>query len=141
MISILRRFQLPINRVRMESAHTQRLVTLAQQLRLYKPPPSSFDEYEEETAGKVVSQVGFQESVTPIAHRFRPKRAAVLICLFQGDSGDFRVILTKRSSRLSTHSGLFYCFLFLYSFWSVLPRDLGVCLFVLGMFVMIMYLV
>lgn len=96
----------------MDSSNTHRLVTLAQQLRLYKPPRSSFDEFEEgqieEAAGKVVSQVGFQESVTSIVRdpdRFRPKRAAVLICLFEGDAGDLRVILTKRSSRLSTHSG------------------------------------
>ncbi|XP_048132864.1 nudix hydrolase 15, mitochondrial-like isoform X3 [Rhodamnia argentea] len=90
---------------------SQRLVGLAQQLRLYKPPPS-FDDAEEqrieEAAGKVVSQVGFPESATPIARdpeRFTPKRAAVLICLFEGDDGELRVILTKRSSRLSTHSG------------------------------------
>lgn len=33
-------------------------------------------------------------------------RAAVLICLFEGDDGDLRVILTKRASTLSSHSGL-----------------------------------
>ncbi|XVF87374.1 hypothetical protein PTKIN_Ptkin18bG0115100 [Pterospermum kingtungense] len=92
------------------SFSSQRLFALAQQLRHYKPP--SLDDNEEqvieEAAGKVVSQVGFQESVTPVAQNpenFRPKRAAVLICLFEGDAGDLRVILTKRSSRLSTHSG------------------------------------
>ncbi|XP_010460666.1 PREDICTED: nudix hydrolase 15, mitochondrial-like isoform X1 [Camelina sativa] len=94
---------------------SSRLAALAQQLRGYKPPPSSsFDDAEEmqrdqETAGKVVSQVGFQESmIAPVSkdpERFRPKRAAVLICIFEGDDGDLRVILTKRSSRLSTHSG------------------------------------
>ncbi|KAL0800589.1 hypothetical protein Bca101_055764 [Brassica carinata] len=64
---------------------------------------------DQESAGKVVSQVGFQESMTPVPkdpERFRPKRVAVLICIFEGDEGDLRVILTKRSSRLSTHSGL-----------------------------------
>ncbi|CAN1327331.1 Nudix hydrolase 15, mitochondrial [Linum perenne] len=74
----------------MNSSGSNRLLALAQQLRLYQPPPE---------AG---------ESATPIAgnpDRFRPKRAAVLICIFEGDSGEFRVILTKRSSRLSTHSG------------------------------------
>ncbi|KAJ4703596.1 nudix hydrolase 15, mitochondrial-like [Melia azedarach] len=120
MISILRKFPAtlsPFTRIMdspstMASTNTQRLVALAQQLRLYKPPPCSEDDAEEqkiqETASKVVSQVGFQESVTPIAkdpERFRPKKAAVLICLFEGDAGDLRVILTKRSSRLSTHSG------------------------------------
>ncbi|XVE88162.1 hypothetical protein DITRI_Ditri19aG0046200 [Diplodiscus trichospermus] len=94
------------------SFSSQRLLALAQQLRHYKPPPCSLDDNEEqiieEAAGKVVSQMGFQESVTPVAQNpenFRPKRAAVLICLFEGDAGDLRVILTKRSSRLSTHSG------------------------------------
>ncbi|KAF9609954.1 hypothetical protein IFM89_019510 [Coptis chinensis] len=90
-----------------------RLQNLAQQLRLYKTPPSSFfDEVEEqrqeESAGKLVSQVGFAESSTPIVvnpERFQPKKAAVLICLFEDDDGVLRVILTKRSSNLSTHSG------------------------------------
>lgn len=115
MISILRKF--PFSKIMyssstMASSKTQRLVVLAQQLRLYKPPPP-FDEMEEqqiqETAGKVVSQVGFEESITPIVKdpvRYRPKKAAVLICLFEGDAGDLRVILTKRSSGMSTHSGL-----------------------------------
>ncbi|KAG4196892.1 hypothetical protein ERO13_A06G200900v2 [Gossypium hirsutum] len=93
---------------------SQRLLALAQQLSHYKPPPCSLDDGDEqeriieETVGKVVSQVGVQESVTPISQnpeKFKPKRAAVLICLFEGDAGDLRVILTKRSSRLTTHSG------------------------------------
>uniref|UniRef100_A0A1J3DQC5 Nudix hydrolase 22, chloroplastic n=1 Tax=Noccaea caerulescens TaxID=107243 RepID=A0A1J3DQC5_NOCCA len=71
---------------------SSRLFALAQQMRAY-----------EETARKLISQDGFQESMAPV--RFRPKKAAVLICLFEGDDGDLRVILTKRSSTLSTHSG------------------------------------
>ncbi|KAL3820376.1 hypothetical protein ACJIZ3_006281 [Penstemon smallii] len=90
---------------------SQKLTVLAQQLRLYKPPPppksdDEEEEDEEESGRKVVSQVGFAESSTPVGpQRFNPKRAAVLICLFEGDDGEFRVILTKRSSKLSTHSG------------------------------------
>ncbi|KAF6155973.1 hypothetical protein GIB67_039304 [Kingdonia uniflora] len=93
---------------------SRRLENLAQQLRLYKPPPPTFEdddeieEEEEKSCGKVVSQVGFAESSTPIVvnpERFKPKRAAVLICLFEDVSGDLRVILTKRSSSLKTHSG------------------------------------
>ncbi|KAK8503987.1 hypothetical protein V6N13_092787 [Hibiscus sabdariffa] len=91
---------------------SQRLLALAQQLRHHKPPSSSWDDNDdrtiEEAAGKVVSLVGFQESATRVAQNsddFRSKRAAVLICLFEGDAGDLRVILTKRSSRLSSHSG------------------------------------
>ncbi|XP_010277726.1 PREDICTED: nudix hydrolase 15, mitochondrial-like [Nelumbo nucifera] len=90
------------------SPESQRLWELAQQLRLYKPPPSTDDEDEiEENTGKVVSQVGFSQSATSItqSERFRPKRAAVLVCLFEDDVGDLRVILTRRSKRLSTHSG------------------------------------
>ncbi|XP_062162788.1 nudix hydrolase 15, mitochondrial-like [Alnus glutinosa] len=114
MIPILRRLSAPLYK-RMDSSSSlggsQRLVALAQHLRLYKPPPT-FEDIEEqsleESAGKVVSQLGFAESTTPISQdpeKFRPKRAAVLVCLFEGDCGDLRVILTKRSSRLSTHSG------------------------------------
>lgn len=92
---------------------SRKLIALSQQLRLYKPPPCLDDVEEpssEESNGKVVSQVGFPESAAPISRDpeiFRPKRAAVLICLFEGSDGDLRVILTKRSSRLSTHSGLY----------------------------------
>ncbi|XP_017231888.1 nudix hydrolase 15, mitochondrial [Daucus carota subsp. sativus] len=88
---------------------SSRLAALAQQLRLYKHPPTFDDEEEERLEGsadKVVSQVGFVESATQVkSERFKPKRAAVLICLFEGEGGDLRVILTKRSSGLSTHSG------------------------------------
>ena len=90
---------------------SQRLLTLAQHLRQYKAPSFPEDIMEkriEESGGKVVSQVGFPEAATPVGQnpeKFRPKKAAVLICLFEGDDGDLRVILTKRSSQLSTHSG------------------------------------
>ncbi|KAK7252105.1 hypothetical protein RIF29_35829 [Crotalaria pallida] len=104
---------LSISKKFMDGGRSQRLLALAQHLRLYKSPPFSEEEEEEEdgdeetsSGGKVISQVGFPESATPIAERFRPKKAAVLICLFEGDdAGDLRVILTKRSSKLSTHSG------------------------------------
>ncbi|KAL5715929.1 Nudix hydrolase 15 [Ranunculus cassubicifolius] len=92
---------------------SRRLINLAQQLRLYKAPPSNFDNNDDDIdeddngGGKFVSQVGFAESSTPIVQpeRFKPKKAAVLICLFEDDHGVLRVILTKRSSKLSTHSG------------------------------------
>nr|XP_010915592.1 nudix hydrolase 15, mitochondrial [Elaeis guineensis] len=92
---------------------SQRLNNLVQQLRLYKPPPSPSDTDDDDTAvdarGKVFSRMGVAESAVPSAlhrpERFRPKRASVLVCLFEGNLGDLRVILTKRSSNLSTHSG------------------------------------
>lgn len=75
------------------------LTALAQLLRRYKAPAGDDD---------LVSEVGFAESATPVGNqppgRFRPKKAAVLICLFEQNDG-LRVILTKRSSTLSTHSG------------------------------------
>ncbi|CAJ1961848.1 unnamed protein product [Sphenostylis stenocarpa] len=83
---------------------SKRLLDLAQRLRLYKPPLLPEDILDDFMEEKVVSE----ESTTPIAQnteKFRYKRAAVLICLFEGDAGDLRVILTKRSSKLSTYSG------------------------------------
>lgn len=41
---------------------------------------------------------------TPAAAQLT-NRAAVLICLFPTDIGELRVILTKRASTLSSHSG------------------------------------
>ncbi|GAB2298613.1 Nudix hydrolase 15, mitochondrial [Dionaea muscipula] len=104
------------------SACSQRLLALAHQLRLYKPPPTVDEEEDgaediEPHTNKVIPSVGFPIGQTPAAverererererdQRFKPKRAAVLVCLFEGDAGDLRVILTKRSSKLSTHSG------------------------------------
>ncbi|KAL9253439.1 Nudix hydrolase 15, mitochondrial-like protein [Drosera capensis] len=91
---------------------SQRLLALAHQLRLYNPPPEEDNEIEFR-ANKVITQVGFPESVSPVEGNenvrrdqgLESKRAAVLVCLFEGNDGDLRVILTKRSSKLSTHSG------------------------------------
>jgi len=84
---------------------SKRLLDLAQRLRLYKPPLLPEDILDGVMEEKVVS-----ESITSIAQNteeFRYKRAAVLICIFEGDAGDLRVLLTKRSSKLSTYSGQF----------------------------------
>lgn len=98
----------------MDSAHG--LGELIQRLRLYNAPPPSDDDGDGEDVderGKVFSSLGLAETAAaaaadaPLLERFRPKRAAVLICLFEGDLGELRVILTKRSSNLSTHSGHF----------------------------------
>ncbi|KAJ8471443.1 hypothetical protein OPV22_025786 [Ensete ventricosum] len=93
---------------------SHRLLRLAQQLRLYRPSPlsSDADETVVDDRGKVFSTMALPESAAA-AHltgscpteKLAPKRAAVLVCLFEGDRGEFRVILTKRSSNLSTHSG------------------------------------
>ncbi|GLJ48710.1 hypothetical protein SUGI_1027290 [Cryptomeria japonica] len=91
-----------------------KLKSLAQQLRFYKPPDSAVweNQTEESSGGGVSSQLGVAESVAfssnspeVCAARKRTKRAGVLICLFEGSQGDLRVILTKRSGNLNSHSG------------------------------------
>lgn len=77
-------------------AASERLTKLAQRLRLYQSPIESLNNQKLITNSQLESN-GIEKS--------KPKRAAVLICLFEGENGDFRVILTKRSSKLSTHSG------------------------------------
>jgi len=89
---------------------SKRLLDLAQRLRLYKPPVLPDDILDDVMEEKVVSEVSYSESITSIAQNteeLRYKRAAVLICIFEGDAGDLRVVLTKRSSKLSTYSGQF----------------------------------
>ncbi|XP_044957171.1 nudix hydrolase 15, mitochondrial-like isoform X2 [Hordeum vulgare subsp. vulgare] len=67
---------------------------LIRRLRLHQPPPSPYTG-DPSTAA------------TPAAaNLFQPRRAAVLVCLFQDAAGELRVLLTKRASSLSTHSGL-----------------------------------
>ncbi|KAL0923996.1 hypothetical protein M5K25_004792 [Dendrobium thyrsiflorum] len=91
---------------------TRNLKNLIQQLRLYKAPRLgggvSDEDDEVDERGKVFSQIGLAESAMrpmPPAVMAQDKRAAVLVCLFEGDLGDLRVFLTKRSSNLSSHSG------------------------------------
>ncbi|PKU83699.1 Nudix hydrolase 15, mitochondrial [Dendrobium catenatum] len=91
---------------------TRNLNNLIQQLRLYKAPRFgggvSDEDDEVDERGKVFSQMGLGESAMrpmPPAFKSQDKRAAVLVCLFEGDHGDLRVFLTKRSSNLSSHSG------------------------------------
>ncbi|XP_051135195.1 nudix hydrolase 15, mitochondrial-like [Andrographis paniculata] len=69
---------------------SENLVKLAQLLRHYRPNyGSGSDSVEDGIESKDV----------------KTSRAAVLICLFEDENGDLRVILTKRSSTLSSHSG------------------------------------
>lgn len=87
----------------MGSSH--RLENLIQQLRLYKPPPLKEEDDDEEGDHKQVSNGDDDDGMASAAEISRPKRAAVLVCLFEDEVGQLRVILTKRSSNLSTHSG------------------------------------
>ncbi|KAK4440021.1 Nudix hydrolase 22, chloroplastic [Sesamum alatum] len=81
---------------------SETLVKIAQRLRLYKPH-HSFDISDRSTC---VRNSRFQDSGGELVPQgVGPSRAAVLICLFEGERGDLRVILTKRSSTMSSHSG------------------------------------
>ncbi|KAG6531541.1 nudix hydrolase 15, mitochondrial-like [Zingiber officinale] len=84
----------------------RRLHLLAQQLRHYRPsgPDESVLDDRDKVSSTAVLPVS---SASDDIRRSTPSsaRAAVLVCIFEGDCGDLRVILTKRSSNLSTHSG------------------------------------
>ncbi|KAI3456188.1 hypothetical protein Pfo_012851 [Paulownia fortunei] len=75
------------------SGRSETLVKVAQRLRLYNPH-HSFD-VSDDTISRIRDSAG----------EVGPNRAAVLICLFEGERGDLRVILTKRSSTMTSHSG------------------------------------
>lgn len=78
---------------------------LAEQRRAYSENPSNSDDGKEELA----SSIGLPESVAVSKSDFRMAfargKAAVLVCLFQNEDGEIRVILTKRAQALSSHSG------------------------------------
>ena len=78
-----------------EEGPVAEMEALVRRLRLHRPAPSP---YEPSEAVAPAPGAGAGEL-------FRPRRAAVLVCLFRGAAGELRVILTKRSSSLSTHSG------------------------------------
>ncbi|KAK9085467.1 hypothetical protein Sjap_025878 [Stephania japonica] len=79
---------------------SEQLRKLAEQLHQYKPLYFNNNTYIE--AQSIIEDT---RNADPHKKRVLPNRAAVLICLFEGMNGDLRVILTKRSARLSTHSG------------------------------------
>ncbi|XP_058100682.1 nudix hydrolase 15, mitochondrial-like isoform X1 [Magnolia sinica] len=90
------------------SCGIRRLQNLAQQLRSYKPPLPQDNDTKEEEVKKGAENLGFSEPTDLFRRRlsnFGSKRAAVLVCLFEGDAGDLRVILTKRAPKLSSHAG------------------------------------
>lgn len=90
---------------------SKRLKDLEQQLLLYKSPlqqasnTNSTHQFSEQN--EVVQEHDLNkkdEANQP--KRLKPNRAAVLVCIFEDEEhDDLRVILTKRSSNLSKHSG------------------------------------
>ncbi|KAM1222309.1 hypothetical protein ACFX2J_009859 [Malus domestica] len=91
---------------------SQTLHRLAKQLEFYKPPSApdkSEDDNESDTS--VNSGISFNslavgnEECSCVKLRSRERRAAVLICIFEGAEGELRVILTRRSMNLASHPG------------------------------------
>ncbi|CAN0891382.1 Nudix hydrolase 22, chloroplastic [Linum grandiflorum] len=88
---------------------SNKLLALAhQQLSLYNSRRVAM---EEETAAGynkaiTLTRTGFLESVTQtVLERKRAAAAAVLVCIFEDDCGELRVILTVRSRIVSSHPG------------------------------------
>ncbi|KAH7514670.1 hypothetical protein FEM48_Zijuj11G0114400 [Ziziphus jujuba var. spinosa] len=89
---------------------------LAQQLQLYKPHRVLLDDHEVDQGNndeeeQIGSNCGIRNYMRTTSQEFsncvnwRKRRAAVLICLFEGPQGELRVILTKRSMKLASHPG------------------------------------
>lgn len=81
---------------------SETLVRLSQRLRLLKPNHHDhISNYHTD-----VKDSNTQNSARElIPQEINLSIAAVLICLFEGEKGDLRVILTRRSSTMSSHSG------------------------------------
>ncbi|CAH9113710.1 unnamed protein product [Cuscuta europaea] len=90
---------------------SEMLVNLVRRLSLYKPLAHSLDEPSKGQADDKVAQnmgLNSKSATNPITISppiSKSKRAAVLICLFEGESGELCVVLTKRSSKLSASPG------------------------------------
>ncbi|RXI01482.1 hypothetical protein DVH24_014831 [Malus domestica] len=95
-----------------EGLRSQTLHRLSKQLEFYKPPsaPDKSEDYNESTAC-LNSAISFNslavtnEECSCVKLRLRERRAAVLICIFEGPEGELRVILTRRSMNLASHPG------------------------------------
>ncbi|CAK9183116.1 unnamed protein product [Ilex paraguariensis] len=93
-----------------ETAGCETLRCLAEQLQSYKPPGVVLNEDTENGDHVRSSNLAINKSMACRNSEFslidpKEKRAAVLICLFEGHEGELRVILTKRSMKLSSHPG------------------------------------
>lgn len=97
-----------------ENGGSKTLGFLAKKLQLYNYKPPYVNEEPADNGAETIS-ISEKKSVAGAAimddlscHSVklcREKRAAVLVCLFEGDEGEVRVILTKRSMKLSSHPG------------------------------------
>ncbi|XP_068319105.1 nudix hydrolase 15, mitochondrial-like [Pyrus communis] len=91
---------------------SQTLHSLAKQLEFYKPPsaPDKSEDYNESdtclnSGISFNSLAATNEKCSCVKLRLRERRAAVLVCIFEGPEGELRVILTRRSMNLASHPG------------------------------------
>ncbi|KAH7431006.1 hypothetical protein KP509_08G024700 [Ceratopteris richardii] len=98
---------------------SERMRQLAEQLIVYRRPLNFLGRDEDDEgddcgsgeagAEGVSSTCGIPEETVKFIHRLPPdvgkKKAAVLVCLFYDEHDELRVLLTRRSKLLSTHSG------------------------------------
>lgn len=80
-----------------------RLKNLAEQLRHCRSVPSPVSD---DSLTASVGMPASEASRNDLVGFPTKKRAAVLVCLYQGANEEFRVILTKRAGNLSSHSGM-----------------------------------
>ncbi|XP_057466122.1 nudix hydrolase 15, mitochondrial-like [Actinidia eriantha] len=85
----------------LENQDSEKLRCLANRLRCYQPP--SVNGETENGIDQGINSTNNTRIMKPVEAKER--RAAVLICLFEGTEGELRVILTKRSMNLSSHPG------------------------------------
>ncbi|KAK6943175.1 NUDIX hydrolase domain [Dillenia turbinata] len=91
-----------------ENWGSKMLQNVAKQLEVYKP--WNMEEKLEESCHDIVSDapnnapVGLRDNSNSF-DKSCARKAAVLICIFEGHEGELRVILTKRSTKLSSHPG------------------------------------
>ena len=97
---------------------SQTLQRLVKQLQYFNQLPRANEEIEKDCCG-IGSDFGLFKSLEVKNDQssrvnWRERRAAVLICLFEGQDGELQVILTKRSMKLSSQQGKLKsnCFLF-----------------------------
>ncbi|GAA0141807.1 phosphatase [Lithospermum erythrorhizon] len=83
------------------------LLKLAERLRHYKPIDQQIESssHDQNLIGSERIDCDGQVIIVTSNDKSTSGRAAVLVCLFEDQHGDIRVILTKRSSNLSSHSG------------------------------------
>ncbi|XP_075636609.1 nudix hydrolase 11-like [Castanea sativa] len=88
---------------------SQTLPRLAKRLQYFNQLPRANGEIEKDCCG-IGSDFGLFMSLEvkndqSSCVNWKERREAVLICLFEGQDGEFRVVLTKRSMKLSSHLG------------------------------------